>query len=178
MLYPVVQRFSFQNTRLSVMTSLRDIIEFINGKLPGGGDQHNRHFDIEMVITELLTNAIKHTGDTEISVNISISNEYLNIEKSDYGNPFNPNGFLSQLTNTGSKVQISKDDLYSIYAVIENDNQVRFICEENKTALGFVDIMEHFGLLIITRSAGEFIYRYNPVTGLNTFRVIMLLKRD
>jgi anti-sigma regulatory factor (Ser/Thr protein kinase) len=130
---------------------------------------------MEMVITELLTNAIKHTGDTEIAVSISISNEYLIIEKSDHGNPFNPNDFLSQLTNTGSKIQLSQDDLYSIYALIENDNQVRFTCEENKTALSFVDIMEHFGLLIITRAADEFTYRYDPATGLNTFRVQMLL---
>jgi anti-sigma regulatory factor (Ser/Thr protein kinase) len=178
MLYPVVQQFSFQNARLSVMTSLREIIEFINGNLSRCGGRHNRHFDIEMVIIELLTNAIKHTGDTEISVNISISNEHLTIEKSDYGNPFNPNGFLSRLTNTGSKVQISRDDLYSIYALIETDNQARFICEENNTALSFTDIIEHFGLLIITRSAEEFTYRYNPATGLNTFRVIMHLNDD
>ncbi|MGF7037029.1 ATP-binding protein [Mucilaginibacter lappiensis] len=177
-MYPIVHQFSFQNTRLSIITSLREILEFINGHLSGCAGRYTRHFEIEMVITELLTNAIKHTGNAEISISISISKEYLIIEKSDHGNPFNPNDFLSQFTNTGSKVQLSRDDLYSIYAVIENDHQARFICEENKTSLSFVDIMEHFGLLIITRSAEEFIYRYNPVTGLNTFRVHMLLNQD
>lgn len=174
----VENRFDLPNTTQSLIASLKQILEFINSHLPPHALADNINFKAKIIVTELLTNALKHSGKSETSIQIQIDDENISIEKTDGGNPFNPNNLTSLLNNfKGHKAQLSGDAVHSIYALVESENQVRFICEENSGDNPDVnDIMEHFGLLIITKSADEFTYHYDHSSMVNTFNVRLKLR--
>jgi two-component sensor histidine kinase len=170
--------FIFSNSSQSLVTSLRQILDFISGNLPRHTDAANINFKVKVIIAELLNNALKHAGNTKTSFHIFIDNKNIRIEKADFGNRFNP-GTLTTLTadNKGLKVQLSSDALHRLYAFIETETQIRFFCEENENS-NMPDINainEHFGLLIITKSADDFTYQYDQTSGLNTFTVCLKL---
>lgn len=174
----ITHEFALQNTAQSLITSLKEILLFIDGHLPGYAAKETINFKSQFIITELLTNAIKHAGDTEIAFRVFISDECITIEKHDNGNPFSPKSHPLLLNNNaGFKGQISKDAIHTIYAIVESKNVVRFVCEENDyTTSDLNAIGEHFGLLIITKSAESFTYRYDKELKLNTFKVELKLR--
>jgi anti-sigma regulatory factor (Ser/Thr protein kinase) len=172
--YPIDIKFVLSENQ-SLITSINQIFDFVQSSLPRYAISKSIDFKARFIITELLTNAIKHAGKTETCLKISIDCEYIRIEKTDFGNPFK-----LPLTLNGSaesRVRLSGDSFHSMYAIAEG-SVVRFICEEyvQTDNPGINEIMEHFGLLIITKSADEFTYQYDNFSGLNTF--IVLLKFD
>jgi anti-sigma regulatory factor (Ser/Thr protein kinase) len=171
----ITNKFVFPNQAHQLFTSLRQILDFVSENLPFNIDAAAVNFKLKVVITELLNNAVKHAGNSETAIHVHIDHENIKIEKTDFGNPFNPNGLFKKAT--GQKAQLSQDALHRIYAVIESENFARFICEEidNEELLDVNNLSEHFGLLIITKSADEFTYKYDPSSGLNTFIVHLKL---
>jgi two-component sensor histidine kinase len=172
---PITNKFAFPNRAQELFTSLRQILDFVSENLPFNVDAAAINFKLKVIITELLNNAVKHAGTAETVIHIHIDHEKIKIEKTDLGNPFNPNGLFEKFT--GQKAQLSQDALHCIYAIIESENFVRFICEEidNGQLLDINNLSEHFGLLIITKSADEFTYQFDPSSGLNTFTVHLKL---
>jgi two-component sensor histidine kinase len=174
----IFNQFLLPNSRLAMPASLREIIDFINRYLPAGTAAEDIDFKVEIIVTELLTNALKHVKNAETLIRIYIDDNTLTIEKTDFGTPFNPNNFIEILTHpAGYKALLTKDDLNAMYAIVESDNMVRFVCEESddSQSLNLDDVMEHFGLLIITKSAEEFTYHFDSASGLNTFNVRLKL---
>lgn len=154
-----------------MIASVKKILDFINMHLPVHAIAEEINFKAEVILIELLTNAIKHTTDAEVFMQVFIYGESLIIEKTDFSSPFDPDNIILA-NNTGCRVSISKDSLHTIYAIVESESRIRFVCEENSDT-GILDVnnvMEHFGLLIITKSANEFTYQYDRLSGLNTFR--------
>ena len=74
-----------------------------------------------------------------------------------------------------NKRLISADPLASLYANWESENHIRFSSEEGSLDdfMSVEQVMEHFGILIITRSSDEFTYSYDKDTRSNVFRVLI-----
>lgn len=157
-----------------MVESLREIRGFISEFLPANVVQREIIFKVEMVVTELLTNALKHVKDADSHIRIYIDEEWLSIEKTDFGTKFNPNNFAEIFNHpVGYEILHSVDELHSVYAVLENDSHVRFTCKPKTHANGIDPngVDEHFGMIIISRSAEEFTYNYDADSGLNRFNV-------
>jgi two-component sensor histidine kinase len=176
---PLSHTFKFPNSAQSLVSSLRHILDFISGNLPRNADGAKVNFKLKVIVTELLNNALKHAESAETRIHVLIGEKTIRIEKTDYGNRFDPENLITAKNNTpGSRVMLTTDSLNNLYAIIEKDTYVKFYCEENAAAVtpDVNDINEHFGLLIITRSSDEFTYRYDITSGLNTFGVNLALQ--
>jgi len=174
----VFSQFVLPNIRESMIASLQEIRAFIYEFLPADAANEELGFKVEMVMTELLTNALKHVKDAETCIRIYLDDNYLTIEKTDFGAQFNPNGFADIFKyEPGYKKLLTYDELHSIYVVVEMNNTVRFTCEQNnsKNRFDINGINEHFGMIIISRSAEAFTYHYDTASGLNRFTVKMRL---
>ncbi|MFD0749432.1 ATP-binding protein [Mucilaginibacter calamicampi] len=174
----IFNQFVLPNIRESMISSLREIRAFIYEFLPADAASEQLGFKIEMVITELLTNALKHVKNAETCMRIYLDDNYLTIEKTDFGSQFNPENFADIFKQApGYKKLLTYDELHSIYAVVEMNNTVRFTCEQNdnKKEVDINAINEHFGMVIISRSAEAFTYHYDIASGLNRFTVRMRL---
>jgi anti-sigma regulatory factor (Ser/Thr protein kinase) len=144
------KQFLLPNTRQSIKPSVQEVLDFVINSLPAGINAEGISFKIEVIIIELLTNGIKHAGTIETFLDVTIN-------------------------DVGHRELLTKDGLHSMYAVVESDTQIRFVCEEENgdEVLDVTNLMEHFGLLIITKSSDTFTYEYDVDTGLNTFSVII-----
>jgi two-component sensor histidine kinase len=171
------RQFVLPNTRESMIGSLMEIRAFINEFVPAHATDADLSFKVEMVMTELLTNALKHVKDAETCIRIYLDDNYLTIEKTDFGSQFNPNNFANIFKQApGYKTLLTHDDLNSVYAVLETNYTVRFICEQaDKNGLDINGVGDHFGIIIISRAAEAFTYHYDTASGLNSFNVRMRL---
>ena len=161
---------SFSLAHLDSMPAnlLEEILLLIKSNIPGGKDARELLFKSKFILTELLTNAIKHANTHEVKLDIEIKDGVVKFEKQDYGNPLIlPKVKTDQFENA---VIVTTDVMHTLYAV-EKDGITYFHCHEN--TVPFIDtendFPEHFGLLIITKAADEFSYQYNTENNLNTF---------
>ncbi len=174
----IFRQFTLPGTREAMIGSLQDIRGFIGEFIPEHADTQDLAFKVEIVITELLTNALKHVKDSESHMRIYLDDNYLTIEKTDFGTQFNPDNFADIFKQKpGYKTLLSYDELHSVYAVLEMNNTVRFICEQkrNRNKIDINGVAEHFGIIIISRTAEAFTYHYDTASGLNKFNVRMRL---
>jgi hypothetical protein len=171
--------FEFDNKADKLVASLQYMLDHISGNLPARADAEDIMFRCKVIITELLTNGIKHAGNGSTWFDIETYVDSLMICKTDYGQPLyliNAKVPASGNDADGNKKLISADFLNVLYAIWESENHIRFASEE----LSFDDelpveqVMEHFGILIITRSSNEFTYTYQKDTHANIFSVKLL----
>lgn len=173
------KKFELSVANEPLTKSLKQVLGFIGSLLPVYPEIEQILFKSKIVVTELLTNAIKHSGPSETMLRVVFNNtSEVTIEKTDFGNRFNPGNKISRLKTTGENiVQLSKDSMHSIYAVKEENNFIKFVCEDRSddNTPNVNAIEEHFGLLIITKAADEFTYHYDEQSGLNTFTTVLKL---
>jgi len=171
----VSKQFLLPNTRQSIKSSVKELLDFIIKQLPAGANEDSISFKIEIILIELLTNGIKHAGTKETLLNITVDAKSIHIDKNDFGIRYQPGNITSSVAHDpGYKELLTKDGLHSMYAVVENETRIRFVCEEidnEDTPVDVSSLMEHFGLLIITKASNSFIYEYDIAKGLNTFSV-------
>lgn len=147
---------------------LEEILLLIKTNIPNGEGTRELLFKSKFILTELLTNAIKHANTHEVKLNIEIKDGVVKFEKQDHGSPL----ILPKVKNDQfeNAIIVTADVMHTLYAV-EKDGVAYFYCHEN--TVPFIDtetdFPEHFGLLIITKAADEFSYQYNSETNLNTF---------
>jgi hypothetical protein len=167
--------FEFGNSASTLITSLERMLEYITGVIPADADRDDIMFRCKVIITELLTNAIKHAGEGITLFDIENEGKELIIKKTDHGSPLYlvDNHTHAPAEKTESKKLLTADPLNSLYACWESENSIRFISEESSIEdfLSVEQVMEHFGILIISRSSDEFTYTYNKETISNIFRV-------
>lgn len=161
---------SFSLAHLDSISSnlLEEILLLIKTNIPNGEGTRELLFKSKFILTELLTNAIKHANTHEVKLNIEIEDGLVKFEKQDHGNPLIlPKVKDHQFENA---IIVTADVMHTLYAV-EKDGVAYFYCHENTAP--FIDtendFPEHFGLLIITKAADEFSYQYNTENNLNTF---------
>jgi len=164
--------FDFDNSAEKLVSSLEYMLGYITSRIPAQADREDILFRSKVIITELLTNGIKHAGKDTTRFDIEIDSNQLVICKTDNGAPLY---LVNARQAAEDRKLISADPLNSLYAVWENENQIRFASEEGSLDdfLSFEQVMEHFGMLIITRSADEFTYTWDEDTSSNIFRVLI-----
>jgi len=168
--------FEFDNSAEKLIGSLEHMLGYISRSLPAHCDTDDLMFRSKVIITELLTNGIKHAGKDRTHFNIEAGPKQLVIQKIDNGSPlYLVNGRDKSVNGSDAenKKLISADPLNSLYAIWESDNHIRFVSEEGSLDdfLSIEQVMEHFGILIITRSSDEFTYTYDKGKSSNLFRV-------
>lgn len=171
---PAANTFIVPNTSQSLVGTMRHILDFVSTNLPQQVAAENIYFKLKVITTELLSNALKHVTDAESAIQVYIDHEQVVIQKTDHGTPFKPiNGTFSANAPAGHIIPISSDAMHRVYAVVENGSTVRFACDEHNTnkPIDINEVSEHFGLLIITKTADQFTYAYDAASGLNTFNV-------
>jgi anti-sigma regulatory factor (Ser/Thr protein kinase) len=172
---PVSKQFLLPNTRQSIKSSVEELLDFIVNQLPATVNKESISFKVEVILIELLTNGIKHAGTKETFLDITVDDKSINIDKKDFGNRYQPGNITSLLIHDpGYRELLTKDGLHSMYAVVMSDTQIKFVCEEvddEDSPLDVSNLMEHFGLLIITKASDNFTYEYDIAKGLNTFSV-------
>jgi anti-sigma regulatory factor (Ser/Thr protein kinase) len=169
-------QFEFNNSTDALIASLQYMLGHITANIPADADTEDILFRSKVIITELLTNAIKHGGRESTLFDIEISANQLSIQKIDQGTPLylvdNPKHSPSD-SQTENRKLISADPMNLLYAYWEKENAIRFISEETSIEdfLSVEQVMEHFGILIITRASDEFTYTYHKDTSSNIFKV-------
>lgn len=135
-----------------------------------------------LIVTELLTNALKHSTTNSTIFSISIDSEKLRITKVDQGRPFYLEAWKEREALVwpldryqGRKLVIYEDMMCCLYGYIENPNKIVFTTKDFpiSTPPRPKEILEHFGLMIMTKASDSFIYWYNPESGENVFQAVM-----
>lgn len=179
---PVHQQMVFTNKEEMIYPFLKDVAAFINTRLPGKAAQIV--FKAKMIITELLTNSIKHANDEFTLIELIANNHQFIIRRTDNGQPFhlnNPENKAALLKwplpdHLESPFKIYSDHLNGLFAHITSPYSLNFYaeCYPEETVV-FPDISEHYGLMIICRASNSFIYELDPVSLKNTFTATIQL---
>jgi anti-sigma regulatory factor (Ser/Thr protein kinase) len=135
---------------------------------------------VKWVITELLTNAVKHSGERETVLKIRINAASIVLIKEDYGKPLVLKG-----QDTAKKIIWPLEKLVRPVDFPIYHNGMDSLCvrtDEAGRAMFFIeqlaemempallsDTSEHFGLLIMTKASDEFTYEFDAASGLNRF---------
>ena len=143
-------------------------------ELPG-----NKALRIGWVLTELLTNAVKHAKTRSSQITIQLSQSGLLIRKSDYGNPL-PYLPLNDQTEASDMVTIYKNGPELLTGQVSG-NSILFVIDEDgepsKEDL-LSQISEHLGLMIIAKACETFRYEYIAEEKMNIFSCAISLKSD
>lgn len=175
MSYSAEQKFLVPDTPHSLTACLNEILFFVKRQINSNSVSESLIFRTKIIVTELLNNAFKHSTDTETFINVFVDDQQISIAKTDFGPPFSINAVLDLFSQApGFRVQISKDCLHVLYMVIIKKNTIKFFCEDNVVNdIDFCNLLEHYGLLIMTKTADEFTYNFNAYSGLNTFNILI-----
>jgi anti-sigma regulatory factor (Ser/Thr protein kinase) len=164
------KQFEFLNNSFSISSDIKLILGFIEDNIVNKAS--SVLFKAKVIITELLTNSLKHSGISNTYIDVSITDVHLIIIKTDLGTPLS---LISKDYSINKNIPITNDILHTLYAVLNTQYDVSFFCDENNMddVLAVEDIVEHFGLLIITKAADKFTYRYDEHTKENIFKVTL-----
>jgi anti-sigma regulatory factor (Ser/Thr protein kinase) len=162
------QQFEFLNSVDHLTAAIKQMLDFIDNSLRDHPAAKRTIFKAKVIITELLTNSLKHSGTGSTLIDVAINKNKLEIIKTDFGAPL-------VLTHAKRKLPITNDVLHTLYAIQKAQNKIQFICEENNLddVMAIDDIVENFGLMIITKAADNFIYIYEPGTKANKFKATL-----
>jgi anti-sigma regulatory factor (Ser/Thr protein kinase) len=138
---------------------------------------------IKWMVTELLTNAIKHCGTANCVLSIKISEAQIHIQRADQGKTLALTDPETEMllvwplnSSAQADFQIYHNGMDSLKIKILDTESAMFFSEMLPTiempAL-LSESSEHFGLLIITKASDQFTYRYDPATKTNYFSCTM-----
>jgi anti-sigma regulatory factor (Ser/Thr protein kinase) len=154
------QQFNFDNRTASLTPLTQQVVNYLSGQLSQHQAASGVLFKAKFIVTELLTNALKHSAVSNARLDVIIKETSIEIIKTDTGQPL-PLTANDSLT-PGNKTAISQDFMHRLYAELMPSSEVRFTCEEASFDTPDINqINEHFGLLIITKTADEFTYWYD-----------------
>jgi hypothetical protein len=169
----IQQKMLFTNQQEMIYPFLQQVAAFIEQHLPAQAGQ--LQFKVKVIITELLTNSIKHSGDAPTEVELIVAADKLVITKTDYGDAFNlkdePITWPLKAIHT-NPIKIYADKLNGVFADVVSPYSLSFYTEsyvnDDET---FAEMYEHYGLMIICRASDAFVYTYHPQSKKNVFAV-------
>jgi anti-sigma regulatory factor (Ser/Thr protein kinase) len=162
-------------------------LDQIRKKTESGFIDDSLYSRVKWVIAELLTNAVKHSGQEESCLVINIGEESLMLEKEDFGKPLVLTGqdcrsIMWPLENLALPIDfpIYHNGMDSLFVRADQAGKATFFVEElpEMAMPGLLsDISEHFGLLIMTKASDAFTYEYDMLNGVNRFVCLFDLKK-
>lgn len=169
--------FIFSIQEQEIFPFVIQVKEWIEKKIPLEKSCDLFFFKSKLIITELVTNGIKHANTNTFKLTIVIDKQFVRFQRIDSGKPF---GLISEgqelawplpIDFFGKPLMILKDKMSNMFAVIKNHYSIEFKLEEyiKKDEEVINTLIEHYGLIIITKLSDEFIYRYDPDHQLNIF---------
>jgi two-component sensor histidine kinase len=166
--------FIFDNTAGELYPLTMDVIDFLR--------QDGRVNDalvrkLKLVLMELLTNSLKHSGGEQNNIQVEVFADEITIIKSDKGNTLKiySGGIkyewpLPGNHQCGRTICIYSDGTANINGVIKNNCSVQFLVEDaDDRGLAIESLPEHFGLMIIARACNTFSYEFDIDTCTNKF---------
>lgn len=169
----------FKSNREGIPGTLNLCLNHIRQKIDGPPLGEEMMAKIKWVIMELLTNAVKHSGERESVLRISFTTDAVVLQKEDYGKP------LALVGQDRKKIMWPLEEMVRPVDFPIYHNGMDSLCvrtDESGRAIFFIDKLaelempallsdtsEHFGLLIMTKASDEFAYEHEPHTGLNRF---------
>ncbi|MCF0041847.1 anti-sigma regulatory factor [Dyadobacter fanqingshengii] len=182
-------RIHFTSNREEIPGILNTCLEHVTQRTKTSPPSPEIFAKVKWVITELLTNAVKHSGTGHCTLIIKVDENRLTLQKEDKGNPLSLSEqdtgsvFTWPIENFTGKLefQIYHNGVDSLILKSEKANQVRFYIEELEGVEMpglLIDTSEHFGLLIMTKASDEFWYEYDPKTKINRFVSLFNLKNN
>lgn len=139
-------------------------------------------FKSKVIITEFLTNSIKHSGHGPSQLSLTVNPEQLIIRKTDAGAPFsahveeNIKWEWPLTTIPHHPIKLYADALNGVFATVNSPHSLHFYTEDYKTDEDTpTDISEHYGLMMICRACDNFTYHFDAVTRHNIFTAIINL---
>ncbi|SKB72585.1 sensor histidine kinase [Dyadobacter psychrophilus] len=180
-------RIHFTSNREEIPGIINTCLEHVVQRTKTSPSSPDTFSKVKWVITELLTNAVKHSGTGYCTLIIKVDNDTLTIEKQDEGNPLSlreqatGNVFRWPIESLSGKLefQIYHNGIDSLFVTSEHSNCAKFHIEELEGVEMpglLIDTSEHFGLLIMTKASDEFYYEYDPATKVNRFVSLFNLK--
>jgi hypothetical protein len=169
-------QFIFQHNTVSILPFVIKATHYIKENVVAGhGDKEQLLNRCKFIITELCTNAIKHSGRHESMLKVFTSGNQLIIERSDNGHPF----FISlrnmqlsfPLPQEVGSVILMEDDINRLTMQRIHEYSARFWTEQVNAEEKIMQqtLSEHFGLIIICLSSDSFVYTHAPEHNTNTF---------
>ena len=172
--YVIVEK-SFPLEKASCVPSalLEEMLSAIQDNLPANKVTPELIFRSKYILTELITNALKHANSNEAFLHLQISEQLVRFIKTDDGNKLS---IPAKYDEYKAGYIVTNDIMHTLYAVDKEDRMFFYCHENNEPILDIVnDFPEHFGLLIITKASDEFYYEHQPSINLNTFSVTINL---
>jgi hypothetical protein len=170
----VEKQFTFDNRLESLYPALQDMISFIR-TATSDTDRRKVTERSKIVLTELLTNGIKHAGNASTLIYVSVQDNILNLIKSDHGKVFLPQ--YTGKPGAGKKIVIASDPMSELFVIHEEKNRLKFGVQEYPITAEFKvsGLVEHYGLLMITKASDQFYYDYIPDSACNIFHSVLFL---
>ena len=163
-------------------TKLEDMLSSISARSLPGTVPAPFMQKLKWVLTELVTNAYKHSGQSEALLRILFHNDGLHIIKEDKGKPLNfclPGGeticWPVADSYYNSEINVFHDELNILNAFINDTGNVVFSLKQKTTsgADALHGMNEHFGLIIIARVCDTFTYTFEQESGKNIFTSVL-----
>jgi len=118
---------------------------------------------IKMILIELVTNSIKHSGQSDSQIRLVVDEPSLTIQKKEKG---------VQIEFMSSEQQIPFEEIDKTIKIsfsTENKHHVKTLdrykfrfLDPFKEGLNLEHMPEHFGFYIITLASDSFVYQYDP----------------
>ncbi|WP_374949292.1 ATP-binding protein [Mucilaginibacter sp.] len=172
----VTKRFVFNNRAEDLYNVHVEVIDYLTTE---AGLDDSANFKLKVVLTELLTNGIKHSGCDKSIIETCIQPDSIRIKKTDAGNSFSAsfNGCSYRWPLPGRHfndtiIHLYGDDNYLLKAKNQNNYRLVFFIEEQPQLSAGNEInnlSEHFGLMIIARACDGFSYEFDIDTCSNNF---------
>lgn len=172
--YVIVEK-SFPLERVSCVPAdlLEEMLSIIHENLPQEKVTHQLIFRSKYILTELITNALKHANSHKASLNLELSDSKVRFIKTDDGNKLN---IPTEYDEYKAGYIVTNDVMHTLYTVDKEDKMFFYCQENNEPVFDVINAMpEHFGLLIITKASDEFYYFHESGSNLNTFCVTINL---
>jgi len=135
-----------------------------------------------MILVELLTNSLKHSGQDNTVLKVGTAGNKISIRKTDTGNGLAVRCGENLLEwplpgrhHTDEIITIYSDSSAVLKAKLHNNCCLRFFIEETEETnpVNISSLAEHFGLMIITRACDTFDYEFDIDTCTNCFTVTL-----
>src|ERR1700761_4449703 len=107
----MTRQFEFITGTDNLTSSLKQMLEFINDNLVANVPAINLLFKSKIILTELLTNALKHSFSRYTLIDVTVQDHSIVITKTDHGMPLS---LITYANSSEERIPITHDILHTL----------------------------------------------------------------